>query len=499
MRFIKRLKHKIQKFKAQTNKTLSKLKSQPKADYQPLPPNMTITEWVKKMDKEVPYGRGARGKAFIVPQKYGITGFFTALRPDLPYRGDWSLYRRLGIGWKWNPTLYIAFFFFLSPVIGFPLIYTIYGYPQLFWEVFWRNFLLNIPFIIFVAFITKVIAFATLKIDDFVKPYGQYKKEIQSLFVNELEYYRFCAKTIERAYSGWWFIFGFLGFLAVLGFDIFFLLDGNLYRQSFLAPLPYWTIILDFIRIFGIALLLFLIITFFCAIIYGIFFFGSLGANSDVLSIKDYDIMLSNIINSISIALQNNTQISETENSITKSGRSYYEFQRINTMIGEFLFKITIYLIVFFIFVTIAIWMISALGLLKDSLIQWYFLFGVLSFFFMVISILIFIVPQYSLHKFLKKFKRKIIESFSVLIAQLESLYLNSIVSPSILSNIGDWKSRKELSKDIKRIENYVEKVKSYSSWSYDFPRKIKRVIIVGLSPIFPLISILRGLFPWIP
>lgn len=48
MRFIKRLKHKIQKFKVQINKTLSKLKSQPKADYQPLPPNMTITEWVKK-------------------------------------------------------------------------------------------------------------------------------------------------------------------------------------------------------------------------------------------------------------------------------------------------------------------------------------------------------------------------------------------------------------------------------------------------------------------
>lgn len=463
-----------------------------------LPPNMSMEQWVKNMDKEKRYGVGYRGKAFIVPQKYKFPNYFTALRPDLPYRGEWPTFRRLGIGWKWNPTLYIAFFFFFSPVIGFPLLYAFFGYPELFGEVFWKNFFLNIPFVIFVAFFTKVIAYATLSMDDFVKPYGKKKKEIQSLFVDELEYYRFCARTLERAYNGWWYIFGFLGFLAVLGFDIYFLFNVNLYRESLLAPIPYWTIFLEFIRIFGIGLVVFLLIVFFCAIIYTLFFFGSLGANFEVLNIRGYNKMLTNINEKIFNALQNKTKISETGIEIAKGGRSFYEFQRINRIIGEFLFNISISLILFFITFAIGVWLIDAFGLLENSLIQWYSLFYILSFFFIILSIGIFILPQVSLHKLLKKFKKNLLDSFFILSSRLESLYLISIVYPSFLIEVGDWKSRKDLSKDIKRIEKYIEKVKEYSTWSYDFPGKIKNVIFVGLSPIFPLIfPILKLVIPW--
>ena len=455
----------------------------------PLKKDESMEEYIKRMDETKPYGVGFKGKACLFPQKNKFPSYYCAVRPDMPYQGDWSAFRKTGIGWKLNPTLYIAFFFFFLPILGYPLFYLLYGYPELFWEVFWERFLLNMPFIIIVTFLTKLIGYIISTIDDLIKPYGKKKDPIQLLFIDELEYYKFTYKFSEKAYNGWWFIIGFLGFVSVLIFDIYSLFNINSYRETLLAPIPDWTIILEFIKYIGIGFVIFQLIMFFVAIIYGLFYIGNLGADPEVLSINEYNKMISSIINRVSEALKNKTKISESETELELYGRTFYEFQRGNRIIGEFLFNISIMLILFSLAFEIGVWLIYIFQLTQGVLSQWFFIFSILSFVFICLSIGIFILPQIYIHGLLKKFKNNLIDYFSIFASRLEYLYYESMINHHFLSIVGEWNSRKDLLKDIERIEKKIEKIKDYGTWSYDFPGKIRNVIFVGLSPIIPFIQ----------
>lgn len=455
----------------------------------PLKKKESMEEYIKRMDETKPYGVGFKGKACLFPQKNKFPSYYCAVRPDMPYQGDWSAFRKTGIGWKLNPTLYMAFFFFFLPILGYPLFYVLYGYPELFWEAFWKRFLLNIPFIIIVTFFTKLIGYIISTIDDLIKPYGKKKEPIQLLFIDELEYYKFTYKFSEKAYNGWWFIIGFLGFVSVLIFDIYSLFNINSYRETLLAPIPDWTIILEFIKYIGIGFVIFQLIMFFVAIIYGLFYIGNLGADPEVLSINEYNKMISSIIDRVSEALKNKTKISESEIELELYGRTFYEFQRGNRIIGEFLFNISIMLIIFSLAFEIGVWLIYIFQLTQGVLSQWFFIFSILSFIFICLSIGIFILPQIYIHGLLKKFKNNLIDYFSIFVSRLEYLYYESMINHHILSIVGEWNSRKDLLKDIERIEKNIEKIKDYGTWSYDFPGKIRNVIFVGLSPIIPFIQ----------
>lgn len=455
----------------------------------PLKKKESMEEYIKRMDETKPYGVGFKGKACLFPQKNKFPSYYCAVRPDMPYQGDWSAFRKTGIGWKLNPTLYIAFFFFFLPILGYPLFYVLYGYPELFWDVFWKRFLLNIPFIIIVTFFTKLIGYILSSIDDLIKPYGKKKEPIQLLFIDELEYYKFTYKFSEKAYNGWWFIIGFLGFVSVLIFDIYSLFNINSFRETLLAPIPDWTIILEFIKYIGIGFVIFQLIMFFVAIIYGLFYIGNLGADPEVLSINEYNKMISSIINRVSEALKNKTKISESETELELYGRTFYEFQRGNRIIGEFLFNISIMLIIFSLAFEIGVWLIYIFQLTQGVLSQWFFMFSILSFVFIGLSIGIFILPQIYIHGLLKKFKNNLIDYFSIFASRLEYLYYESMINHDFLSIVGEWNSRKDLLKDIERIEKKIEKIKDYGTWSYDFPGKIRNVIFVGLSPIIPFIQ----------
>lgn len=464
----------------------------------PLRKNESMEEYIKRMDETKPYGVGFKGKACLFPQKNKFPSYYCAVRPDMPYQGDWSAFRKTGIGWKLNPTLYIAFFFFFLPILGYPLLYVLFGYPELFWEVFWKRFLLNIPFIIIVTFFTKLIEYIISTIDDLIKPYGKKKEPIQLLFIDELEYYKFTYKFSEKAYNGWWLIIGFLGFVSVLIFNIYSLFNINSYRETLLAPIPDWTIILEFIKYIGIGFVIFQLIMFFVAIIFGLFYIGNLGADPEVLSTHEYPLL--SIINRVSEALKNKTKISapefsktgisleEYEKELELYGRTFYEFQIGNRIIGEFLFNISIMLIIFSIAFEIGSWLIYMFQLVQGVLSQWFFIFSILSFIFICLSIGIFILPQIYIHGLLKKFKNNLIDQFSIFASRLEYLYYESMINPHFLSIVGEWNSRKDLLKDIERIEKKIEKIKDYGTWSYDFPGKIRTVIFVGLSPIIPFI-----------
>ncbi len=460
-----------------------------------LPKDETFEEYVARMDREHPFDFGWGGKARLFPQKR----YWFAYRPDVKRGEDYSPFRKIGIGWKWNPTLIMAFIFFLPPIFLYPLLYYIYGHPEVVWQAFWMQVWRNAPFIIFVAFFTGVIKYAMETVDELLRPYGEYKDQMKDLFIDELEYSKFAVVYYEKAYTAKWMWFGLIIFIGFMTYSIISLFNLEAYRQGLLAPLPDWTIVILFIRNIGIGLVIFQFLVFFVALVFALFHLGSLGANKDILSINKYEKMLTILIDKVMESFRNEEQVKEPESETETYGQTYYEFQRANKRIGEFLFNIALYLIIFFIIIGIVSWVFIFLRVVDDALIPWYFTISILSIVFIWASIGIFILPQIYVHGLLNKFKNNLIDYYSILSSRLEFIYYQTILKPEILSTFKEWNSRRDLLDDLKRVDRNTEKVKDYITWSYDFPNRIKNVIFVSLSPVFPLIfPLLRVFLPYL-
>ena len=124
---------------------------------------------------------------------------------------------------------------------------------------------------------------------------------------------------------------------------------------------------------------------------------------------------------------------------------------------------------------------------------------GILKSDFIWSSIAIFILPQIYVHRLLIRVKNNLIDYYSKLSSRLEYLYYQSIINPDFFSSLNEWNTRKDLLDDLKRVEQNIEKIKDYITLSYDFPGRIKNVIFVSLSLIFPLLfPILRLLIPYL-
>lgn len=458
----------------------------------------TFDEYVKKREKDKKYKVDIRGTVKLIPQKK----FHYAWRFDTAPREDWSPFRKTGIGWKLKPTIIIAIIFFGIPLIAYPLLYLGFGYPQFVWVAFWNDCWLYLFFAIFTIFLTKLIGYSLNKFDSFLRPYGEDRDKIVTLFTDKLEFVKFSVRSYEKIYSAWWIYFGFFGFIIKLIYDIILLNNISLYLDMLLAPLPEWTIYFNFIRNIGIDLIIFQTITFFGALIYGLFHLGSLGYNPVSLSITQYKKMLTSIIEEVIDAFNYHKTYEpevikeefdpykeDSKKKIKFAGKTYFEFQRANRMIGEFLFNIAISIIIFFILFEISIGVINSLNFIQSSLVIFYFnTFTILAIILIFTSVLIFILPQLYIHKILKEFKNELIDIYYTLASRLEYLYYASMLDEEILSDKAEWDSRRAILDDISRLEKNIENVKTFGSWSYDFPNKIKRTTFIVLSPLISLI-----------
>jgi hypothetical protein len=180
-------------------------------------------------------------------------------------------------------------------------------------------------------------------------------------------------------------------------------------------------------------------------------------------------------------------------------GKTYFEFQRANREIGEFLFKIALTIILFLIFFQVSISVLLSLNFIQSPLTLFYFnTFTILSIILIFVSVIIFIFPQLYIHRILKEFKNELIDVYYTLASRLEYLYYASMINQDILKDKAEWDSRRAILKDISRLESNIETVRAFGTWSYDFPNKIKRSIFVILSPLIslsiPLIRIIFGL-----
>ena len=456
----------------------------------------SFNDYVKKRENDKKYGVDIRGTVNLVPQKR----LHYAWRFDTAPREDWSPIRKTGIGWKLRPTIIIAVIFFGIPLIAYPLSYLTSGYPEIVGVAFWNDFWLYLFFTIFTLALTKLIGYSLTKFDRFLRPYGEEKKKIMNLFTDELEFLKFSVRSYEKIYSAWWMIFGFIGFLAKLIYDIVFLNSLPIYLNMLLAPLPEWTIIFNFMRNLGIDLIIFQMITFFGALIYGLFHLGSLGRDPISLSITQYKNMLTSIIEYVIDAFdyhenQNLQAKKHHEFKIKFVGKTYFEFQRANRVIGEFLFRIALSIILFLIVFQVLISVILIFNFIQISLVLFYFnMFTILAVILIFVSVLIFIFPQFYIHGKLKEFKNDLIDVYYTLASRLEYLYYASMINQDILKDKAEWDSRRAILKDISRLESNIEMVRSFGTWSYDFPNKIKRTIFLVMSPLLsisiPLIRI---------
>ena len=437
--------------------------------------NETFEEYIKKLERDPIYGKDLRGTVRLIPQK----PFHYAWRFETKPKEDWSPFRKTGLGWK----------------IAYPILYGIYDSPELFLITFWNDLWLYLFFTILTIFLTLLIGYSITRLDEFLRPYGKKKDKIMQLFTDKLEFVKFSVRYYEKTYSAWWIYFGLIGFVAKLIFDIVGMFNLSFYYSLLLAPLPGWTMVFNLLRNLGIDLIIFQLITFFGAIIYGLFHLGALGHDRDNLSIVQYKRMLTSIIDNVIEAFNYQQQIDSinpardsVKQNVKYEGKTFFEFQRANRMIGEFLFNISISMVIFFIIFQLSMGALFIFNIVISPLTAFYFnILTILSICLTFASVFMFILPQLYIHKVLKNFKNDLIDTYYNLSSRLEYLYYASLLNKDILSNKKEWESRRFILDDLSRIEKNIENVKLYSTWSYDFPHKIKKSLFVYLSPLLSL------------
>ncbi len=444
-------------------------------------------DYVKKIDETAPYGKDPNGIAHLFPMGKYVND--SAWREEMGYRSDWTKIRTTGIGTKLYITVIFALIFFLPIMLGLPLVYLIYsGSIEMFFVSLYQEMFTYLPLIFIGLVLTKLIGYTHKRIDEIMKPYGKEHNSVKLLFCNDLEYLKFSKRLLNKIMSLKWVYLGSIFFVIYQIIGLITVIDINSWKASYLTPIPDWSRFLIIPANIGIGLVIFLIATFLFAIIYGLFKMGDLGSDRTILSVTRYSDTIKSITDMLGDAQLKKIKLSESTKKFDATGKSFYEFQRGNRKIGELLFNITTYLILSGIIIGLIFWISEAFYIVPEDLELYSMSFSIGIAIFVVLSFGLFFFPQWRIHKFLRKMKYSLIDSFTSLVSRLEYIYFEAIIHPDILIMIDEkWKSRKILLEDIKVIRVVVEKIKSYGTWSYDFP-EVMKMVFVSLSTIIPII-----------
>lgn len=463
----------------------------------------TFEAYVKRIDNldDPPYGyhldQDGKRTAHLFHMRHKSDKVKLGWREGMEYRSDWTSIRKSGIGTKLSLTLLLIAIFFLPVIIGIPLIYLITtGSIDFFLESLLHETITYLTYILIAIFLTLLIKYSMNRVDEIVKPYGKDHNSIKVLFKDDLEYLKFSRNLTYDILSFKCFVLGGVGFFTYLIYGFISLFAFQNWKAGLLAPIPGWVQFLYIIPTIGIALVIFLALTFMGAIFYALFRIGDLGSNYKILSISIYKDLINSIEKIVSHAQINTENLAdirkkfgeEGENTLGFSGRTFYEFQRGNRKIGEFIFNVTSFLILFSILFGILIWTATTLNIIPPHLNTAANIFAIGTIIFVIISFCIFFFPQLRVHRFLKETKDDLIDSFTALISRLHYIYLQALVKPEILSQIDEnWQSRQDLLNEIKFIKEYIKEISGAGTWSYDFPAVIK-IVIVALSTTIPVL-----------
>ncbi|MHA1821909.1 MAG: hypothetical protein ACTSVC_15660 [Promethearchaeota archaeon] len=479
-------------FKNKSKEELLKMVDQVK-----VPEGVKFSEYVLYCDKYFPFGKDKLGRAYLFPQTSEV-----AHRMDLKfiqerdnkgriikeYGEDWTGLRRSGIGWKLNPTIYIALFFFLPTMIISPILYTIYNRPDLIPEVMLIEVLGNIPFFLVALYLVKLINYCFKSFDELLKPYGNKSYSFRVLWKDDLEYLKFESSFFEKTYNNTWMIFGLIIFIIFLasGFQSYYLRPENYHPVQ--NAIPKWTRWFTLFNSIGIGLVIFLTVTFLFATIKGLFTLAQLSRDRTNLSIWGYKEMIDNINYKLNLVQTEKVSLIDNQFQFRFRGKTFYEFQRGNRRIGELLFNIASYLVLLSIIGGVALFFFTNVGIIEkyfELSSGWLYIavttMGISSF-------LLFIFPQINLHRFLRNFKYELIDKFSEMKSRFEFIYYDCLVHPEFLSTINPtWNSLNDIQNMLDLSDTMINEIKKYGTWSYDFPEIIK-VVGVALSTFIPIV-----------
>ncbi|MHA1488937.1 MAG: hypothetical protein ACTSRI_04705 [Promethearchaeota archaeon] len=452
--------------------------------------NESFEKYVKKIEETAPFGYGPKGEnnkklvAHLLPMKYDNE---VAWREGMG--SDHGSFYNTGIGWRLNPTIFIILLFFVPPIILLPLMHLIFISYESFVATLIQELTINISFILLAIFLTLFTGYAVTRLEDLIKPFGKYHESIKMLFRDDLEYLKFSKELIWNVFDRKWLKIGLIGFLLYQPVGLAGIFIENIWKAGPHANLPHWCSLATIPGSIGLGLILLFILTFLVAIGAGLFKLAKLGSDNTKLSINKYGEMIYNIKEMVSTAhTDKSIKLKEMGRDLDATGRTYYEFQRGNRKIGEFLFNIATILISLTVTAGVLIWIIDALNLIPESLAANMMAITVAVTIFGIFSLGIFMLPQISIHLFLKQFKYDLIDNYSSLASRLEFIYFESLVKPNALEGFNDeWKSRADLLEDINLIKDIIKEVKGYGTWSYDFPEVLKLIIVV-ISTGIPLL-----------
>lgn len=445
----------------------------------------TFQDYVDEIDKLAPFGRDKNGIAHLFPRKHKNE---ISYRHDMDFGADHGNFYNSGLGWKLNPTIFIALILIAPSIIGIPILNLIYGTFDNFLASLEQEFTIAIPFLMLITILVLFIRYAKDNLESLIKPYGANSNSVRVLFNNELEFLKFSMQLSYDIYNMKWLYLGFFGFLLYQPLGLINIINPEHWANGQPANIPYIYSLITIPSSLLYGLMIVMIFSFIIAIFVGLFSLGNLSKDRSKLSITKYGNMIDRINETLIIAQKDKKKLVDINIPIDISGRTFYEFQRGNRKIGEFLFNIATILIVVCISAGILLWVVDSLNLLSSFFSGSLLIMDIIIFIFGLVALGIFILPQFTLHRFLKKFKYTLIDKFAVLNSRLEYLYFESFKNPSALNKIDEkWKNRQNLVDDMNFIKEKQNEVKNYGTWSYDFPEVMKLILVVA-STLIPLI-----------
>ncbi|MHA1848822.1 MAG: hypothetical protein ACTSYS_04735 [Promethearchaeota archaeon] len=165
---------------------------------------------------------------------------------------------------------------------------------------------------------------------------------------------------------------------------------------------------------------------------------------------------------------------------------SYYNFQSGNRMIGILLLKITGYFVLIWVSASFTVFFVGlAFPTNFGNVITAYL---VLTMLLSMVSLLMFIFPQINIHSTLKKYKRKIIDLLNIKIEEIYDVFIKSYYYKELITTVNKhWKIRKDLNEEIQIINKFLERIKKFSTWCYNFP-EILKILLLSLSSLIPIV-----------
>jgi len=342
---------------------------------------------------------------------------------------------------------------------------------------FLLHFLL-VPFSIIMILFGK---FAIKELDELFLENGKNSRIIQNLFSEKRYYIEFSNYLYQKMFSKYMIILSFLlaSFILTPWLIPWITSPNKISMGGKIYIWPFLGLFYSFIYYALIGAILALIILIFLVLI------SELNALKHIMRKREH-LAITVFLKNLRIFLfeKNKRKIIKNKNSA-----SYFGFQESNRYIGEYLFRITGFLLFLVLIISVLCVVLYHFFSYAPEMQMNFIILLVFDFTFAILTVILFIYPQLEVHNFLKSYKREIIELFNLKIEEINSYFLLSFHESIDINKINPkWNSTEDLINEVEMLMMYVEQMESMGTWSYDFP-EILKLIAVALSPFAAIIT----------